>query len=88
MENVRRHMNVQLVHTTRRLKKLTAKPSYKTSKIFSEDLVAVDMGKNKVSLNKPSYCGMVILDLSKHLMYDLFDNKLKKRSTETGFICS
>jgi ubiquitin len=77
MENVRKHKNVELCHREKRMKKLAAKPIYKTHRIFSEDLVAVELQRVKVNLNKPMYVGMCILDLSKHLMYDFYHNHLK-----------
>lgn len=79
MENVRKHQNIELVHTERRLKKLSAKPTFKSAKIFSEDLVAVELTRAKVKLCKPSYCGMCILDLSKLAMYDFYYNFLKRK---------
>ncbi|MCG8113271.1 MAG: DNA polymerase, partial [Candidatus Thiodiazotropha taylori] len=79
MENVRKHKNIELVHTRKRLAKLSAKPTYKTTKIFNEDLVAVEMERAKVKLYKPSYSGMCILDLSKLAMYDFYYNYLKKK---------
>ena len=38
MENVRKHVDVRLVHTAKKLKKVTAKPTYKSCQIFSNDL--------------------------------------------------
>ena len=61
MENVRLHKNIELVHTETRLEKVTAKPTYKHTTIFNEDLVAVELYKAKVNLFKPIYCGMCIL---------------------------
>ena len=82
MENVRKHQNIELVHTERRLKKLSAKPTFKSTKIFSEDLVAVELTRAKVKLCKPSYCGMCILDLSKVAMYDFYYNFLKRKYSD------
>ena len=61
MENVRKHKKIELVHTESRLQKITAKPTYKTTTIFNEDLVAAEMYKSKVDLFIPIYCGMTIL---------------------------
>lgn len=61
MENVRSHKNIELVHTEERLKKVTAKPTYKHTTIFNEDLVAIELHKAMVKLSKPIYCGMSIL---------------------------
>ena len=79
MENVRKHVDVRLVHTAKKLKKVTAKPTYKSCQIFSNDLVGIELTRAKVLLNKPSYCGMAILDLSKYAMYDFYYNYLKKK---------
>lgn len=78
MENVRKHKNVELCHRENRVIKLAAKPTYKTHRIYSEDLVAMKLQCAKVTLNKPMYVGMCILDLSKYLMYDFYYNHLKK----------
>ena len=43
-------------------------------KIFNEDLVAVHKIKETLTLNRPAYVGMCILDLSKTLMYDFHYN--------------
>lgn len=79
MENVRKHKNIELVHTPDRLRKLSSKPTYKTTKIFTEDLVAVELCRANVKLSKPSYSGMCFLDLSKLAMYDFYYNYLKHR---------
>lgn len=63
MENVRRHKNIELVHTESSLEKVTAKPTYKNTTIFNEDLVATELFKSKVNLFKPIYCGMCILGM-------------------------
>ena len=61
MQNVRKHRTVELVHTEERLQNLTAKPTFKSITIFREELIAVELLRSKVKLNKPSYCGMCIL---------------------------
>ena len=48
-------------------------------KIFHENLVAVNMKKERLKLDKPSYVGMCILDLSKVLMYDFHYNFIKEK---------
>jgi len=78
MENLRNRVNIELVTDEKRLNKLSAKPTYVSSKIFNEDLVAVHTKKEKLLLNKPSYVGKCILDLSKTRMYDFHYNYIKK----------
>ena len=53
--------------------------TYVNSKIFNENLVAVDKIKETLKLDRPAYVGICILDLSKTLMYDFHYNYLKKR---------
>ena len=57
----------------------TGKPNYVSCKIFSENLVAVNMKRERLKLDKPSYVGMCILDLSKSLMYDFHYNYIKRK---------
>lgn len=78
MENLRNRVNIKLVHTEKKLKKLCAKPSFDRLKIFNEDLVGVENKKVKLLLNKPVYIGQTILDLSKLVMYDFHYNFMKK----------
>ena len=80
MENIRNRVNVKLVNTQERLRKLTAKPNLKSPpKIFSENLVSVHLKKTSLTMNKPVYLGMCILDLSKTIMYDFHYNYIKPK---------
>lgn len=79
MENLRKRVDVKLVTNEKQLNSLTSKPTYVSSKIFNENLVAVHKIKEQLTLNRPAYIGMCILDLSKTLMYDFHYNYIKKR---------
>ena len=70
MENIRKRIDVRLVTSKEKLLKLASKPTYVSSKIFNENLVAVHKIKETLTMNRPAYIGMCILDLSKTLMYD------------------
>ena len=70
MENLRKRVDVRLVTDEKKLDKLTSKPTFVSSKIFNENLMAVHKVKETLTLNRPAYVGMCILDLSKTLMYD------------------
>ena len=91
MENIRKRVDVRLVTDEKKLLKLTSKPTYVSSKIFNENLVAVHKIKETLTLNRPAYVGMCILDLSKTLMYDfhykyikeMYGNKAKLLFTDT-----
>ena len=79
MENIRRRVDVRLVTDDKKLLKYVSKPTYVSSKIFNENLVAVHKIKETLTLNRPAYVGMCILDLSKTLMYDFHYNYIKKK---------
>ena len=79
MENLRKRVDVRLVTDDKKLIKLASKPTYVRSKIFNESLVAVHKIKETLTLNRPAYVGMCILDLSKTLMYDFHYNYIKKK---------
>lgn len=79
MENHRKRVDVRLVTTEKQLSKLASKPTYVSSKILNENLVAVHKIKETLTLNRPSYVGMFILDLSKTLMYDFHYNYIKQK---------
>ena len=79
MENIRKRVDVRLVTDEKKLLKLTSKPTYVSSKIFNENLVAVHKIKETLTLNRPAYVGMCILDLSKTLMYDFHYNYIKSK---------
>ena len=79
MENIRKRVDVRLVTDEKKLLNLTSKPTYVGSKIFNENLVAVHKIKETLTLNRPAYVGMCILDLSKTLMYDFHYNYIKKK---------
>ena len=79
MENIRNRVNVKLVNSDEKFKKLVAKPNYESRKIFGENLVSVHMKKTSLTMNKPVYLGMCILDLSKIVMFDFHYNYIKPK---------
>ena len=79
MENIRNRVNVKLVDAGEQFKKLAAKPNYNGRKIFNENLVSVHMKKTSLTMNKPVYLGMSILDLSKIVMYDFHYRYIKPK---------
>ena len=95
MENIRKRVDVGLVTDQKKLSKFVSKPTYVNSKIFNEDLVAVHKIKETLTLDRPAYVGMCILDLSKTLVYEFHYNYVKSRYnnkatllfTDTDSIC-
>ena len=79
MENIRNRVDVKLVNTEEKFKKLVAKPNFQSRKIFNENLISVHMKKTSLTMNKPVYLGMCILELSKTLMFDFHYNYIKQK---------
>ena len=79
MENIRNRVNVKLVDAGEQFKKLAAKPNYESRKIFNDNLVSVHMKKTSLTMNKPVYLGMSILDLSKIVMFDFHYKYIKPK---------
>ena len=50
-----------------------------SKKIFDKDLVTIRKSKVILTLNKPEYVGMCILDLSKVLMYEFHYDCIKNK---------
>ena len=59
MENLRKRVDFKLVTTDKKLDKLTSKPTYVSSKIFNENLMAVHKIKETLTLNRLGIRGYV-----------------------------
>jgi hypothetical protein len=64
MENMRARVDIQLFTDEEKALYQIAKPQFINSKIYSENLIAIQQVKKVVALDKPIYAGMAILDLS------------------------
>ena len=52
MENVRKHRDIKLVTTERRRNYFVLEPNYHTTKFFTENLLAIEMKKTEIPMNK------------------------------------
>ena len=80
MENVRGHRDVELIITEQRRKKLTSEPHYDSCKQFTNDLMAIEMSKTEVLMDKSIVVGQAILDISKTLMYEFWYDYISRQS--------
>ena len=87
MENIRKHKDVKLVTNKKAYLKQVMKPNFKSGLCFSENLMGCEMGKIKVVMNKPVYMGLVILDLSKILMYEFHYDYMKPKYGDKIQLC-
>lgn len=80
MENVRARVDIKLKSKWEGrygARKLVALPNFKKYSYFDKDLIAIELNKTSIVMNKPIAIGMSILDISKVLMYDFYYNHLK-----------
>ena len=87
MENLRKHRDVKLVTTDEKRNRLVSERNYHTRKRFSENLLATEMIKTKVKINKPIYLGMSILDIIKTLMYKFWCGYIKPKYGNRVKLC-
>ena len=82
MENMRKHKDIKLVPTEKRRNYLVSEQNYHTTKFFMDNLLAIEMKKTQILMNKPVYLGLSILDLSKTGMYEFQYDYLKPKYGE------
>ena len=87
MENVGKHRDIKLVITDKRRNQLVSEPNYHTTKWFSENLLAIEMKKTKVKMNKPVYLGLSILEISKTLMHQFWYDYMKPKYGDNVKLC-
>ena len=79
MENFRKHRDIKLVTTEKRKKYLVSVPDYQTTKFFTENLLAIEMKKTQIHMNKRVYLGLSILELSEIVMCELLYDYVKPK---------
>ena len=83
MENV----DIKLVTTERKRNYLVPEPNYYTTKFFTENLLAIGMKKTEITMKKPVYSRLSILDLSKTVMYEFWYDYIKPKYGENANLC-
>ena len=87
MENVRNRRVVKLVVKEERRKKLVSEPNYDSCKQFSDTLMAIEMRKTEVFMDKPIAVEQAILDISKTLMCEFWYDYLKPKYQDNIKLC-
>ena len=70
MENLRKHREIKLLTTESRLNYFVSEPNYHTTKFFIKNLLAIETKMTQITMNKPVYLGLLVLDLSETVKYD------------------
>lgn len=79
MENLRNRVDIKLCSDERKAEKMIAKPNFKDRTLFTESLAAIHFEKTAITLNKPIYVGMSILETSKLCLYGFWYDVLKPK---------
>lgn len=75
MENLRKRKEIKLCGSwggRGGAEAYISRPTFKRSVIFSENLVAIEMEKTKIIMNKPIIIGSAILDISKYIFNSFY----------------
>ena len=78
MQNARKHRDIKLV-TERRKNYIVPEPNYHTRKIFTENLLAIEMKKTQTLMNKTVCLGLSILGQSKTVIYEFCNDYVKPK---------
>ena len=84
MENQRKKIKYQLCNTAEHLTILAARPDFRETIRYNDNLVGVLLSKDLIKLNKPIFIGQAVLDLSKLIMYKLRYEQFPRYETELG----
>ena len=87
MEIVRNHRDIKVVTTYKRRSILISEPNYHSTKYISIDLLIMEMKKVELKVNKPIYLGQAILDISKMLKYEFWDDCIKPKYGDKARLC-
>ena len=94
MENMRKRIKIRITTNEKDFLKYVLRPTYIGYRKFGKNLVAIHEKKELLTLNKPTYVGNAILELSKLAMYKFYYDFVKKKCknrkllfTDTDCLC-
>ena len=87
MEIERKHRYIKLATTERKRNYLVWKPNYHTTKFFTENLLAIEMTKAEILVNKPVCLGLSRLQSCKLLICKFWYDYVKPKYDEKGILC-
>ena len=78
-EHLRKHRDIKLVTIKIRKSFLVLLQNCHTKKCFSENLLAIEMKKIWILINKPVYLGLSVSEVSKIVMYEFWHDCIKPK---------
>ena len=87
IEHQRKYRDIKLAATERRRNYLVSEPNNYTTKLFTKCFLTIDMKMTQVTMNKPVYLGLSILDLSKTVMHEFLYDYIKPKHGEKAKLC-
>ena len=87
MEYVRNHRDIKLITTEARRAYLVLEPNYHTTKAFPNNLLAIEMKRTQILMNKPIYIGLSVLEISKIVMYEFCYDYVRPKYGEKKNLC-
>ena len=76
-ENLTKRTDIKLVTTKKQCDKLTKKAHCRRFEVFTGQLAAVELTKVRCLINKPTYVGFAVLELSKLCMYQFHYDRMR-----------
>ena len=87
MKSVRKHRDIKLVKTDCKRNELLSEPNYHTMKLIAENLSIIEMKKVKFKMNKPIYLSLLILKISKIIIYEFWYDYMKRKYGDMVKLC-
>ena len=87
IDNERKHRDVKLVKAETRRNYLVLELKYHKTKIFSENLFAIEMKRTQILMNKPVYLGLPVFELSKIVNYGFWYDSVRPKYEEKAKSC-
>ena len=79
-----KHRNIKTATTKRWRNYLVSEANHHTTKFLMENILAIEMRKTQILMNKPAYFGLSLLDLNEIVMYEFFYDYVKRKYRENA----
>ena len=87
MKNERKNKNIKPVTTVKTKKLFSIRTKFSYCKVLRRNLLAIEMKKSQVLINKSVFLGLSILDVSNTVMYEFWYDYLKPKYGENSNFC-